>query len=114
MSLSNLFFDPDPFESDPSGFAGNQIGHFVIGLAGVWTGFPWVDVPWWDMPSSLAVILVTAAWELGQILRADGLIYDGIEDVTFFAAGALVLLWPPVAVLAILFLAAGAARRLPI
>lgn len=101
MNLSNLFYDPDAFEGQPFLFAVNQVLHAgLIGALPVLLG-----VPVW------LALLIFAAWEIGQVWRASGAVYDGLEDFGFVLAGALVVFWWPSIFVALVFLAAGVARR---
>ena len=102
MTIFSLFFDPDPYEGDPTGFAVNQIMHFaLVGALPVYLGAP-----------VLIVALLIAAWEIAQVAFAGGEAWDSLEDLSFVLAGALAVLWWPMAIVALTFLAAGTARRL--
>ena len=99
MIIWRLFNDPDDFVVRPWRYGWNQIAHAVIG-AGLAAVVP--------LPLALGLPFF---WEAAQLIFRNARPYDALEDVGFFWAGTLSVLNPTIAVIGVVFLLAGIARR---
>lgn len=85
---------PSNFNGDPLGWAGNQLGHFCLGiLACYWFSWVWKAVSG-ELPYALVAVAVWAVVYLLIELPQGGGLWDTLEDIVWSVAmPASIALW---------------------